>query len=100
MSDLHELIPEPIEVVTVSGRFSMDCETPVSLYMKCAVEQPYGFILESVDHGQHSGRYSFIGWDPILHLHYLPDRLVLEGAVSGEIPTRDPLALWPGKPNF
>jgi len=91
MTELNQLAPEPIEIVTASKRFRMDCETPVSLYLKAALEKPYGFILESVDHGEHSGRFSFIGWDPILRLFYEPPRLVFSGAISGEIETKKPI---------
>lgn len=91
MSDLSDVQPGQISIATVSKRFRMDCETPVSLYMKLAKEQRYGFILESVEHGQHSGRYSFIGWDPILHITFHPNTLKVEGALSGEWETREPL---------
>ncbi len=91
MTELYQLAPEPIEIVTASKRFRMDCETPVSLYLKAAMEKPYGFILESVDHGEHSGRFSFIGWDPILRLFYEPSRLVFTGAISGELQTEKPI---------
>jgi len=84
---------KPLAMVTVSQRFRMDCETPVSLYLKLALEKSYAYILESVDHGQHSGRYSFIGWDPILHCSYSPPFLHLEGAINQKIETDAPLEI-------
>ena len=38
-----------------------DLETPLSLYLKLAGGQKYGFLLESVVGGERFGRYSFIG---------------------------------------
>ena len=90
MADNH-LPDKQVEIITVSGQFRMDCETPVSLFLKLGLEKPYSFILESVEHGQHSGRYSFIGWDPILHFCYTPSQLVLDGAISGTWQTDRPL---------
>ena len=43
-----------------------DLETPVSAFLKLAKDQPYSFLLESVEGGATLGRYSFIGCDPDL----------------------------------
>ncbi|MEE9288977.1 MAG: anthranilate synthase component I [Bacteroidota bacterium] len=43
-----------------------DTETPVSVYMKLRRESPYSFLFESVEGGEHIGRYSFIGFDPFM----------------------------------
>mgnify|MGYP005850233881 CR=1 FL=1 len=40
-----------------------DLETPVSAYLKLRGHGP-SFLLESVEHGEHLGRYSFIGLRP------------------------------------
>ena len=40
-----------------------DLETPVSAYLKVAIDGP-SFLLESVEGGNQFGRYSFIGTDP------------------------------------
>lgn len=42
-----------------------DIETPVSVFMKLR-EQPYAFLLESVEGGEKWGRYTFLGADPRL----------------------------------
>lgn len=93
MHILEKLCPETLRLVTVSKRFRMDCETPVSLYLKLALDKPYSFILESVDHGQHSGRFSFVGWDPILQFIYRPNAVQLKGAINGSVDTDTPLEL-------
>jgi len=91
MEGVEQICPGRLNIATVAKRFRMDCETPVSLYLKLALEKPYSFILESVEHGQHSGRHSFIGWDPILKLAYSPETLHVTGALSGDLHTSRPL---------
>ena len=44
-----------------------DLETPLSVYAKLAGDGP-SFLLESAEHGERWGRYSFIGFDPFLTL--------------------------------
>ena len=41
-----------------------DLETPVSVYMKLKQAGQPAFLLESVEGGEHVGRYSFIGVNP------------------------------------
>lgn len=38
-----------------------DLETPVSTFMKLALDEEFSFLLESVEHGTAFGRHSFIG---------------------------------------
>ncbi|MGH1398805.1 MAG: anthranilate synthase component I [Alphaproteobacteria bacterium] len=41
-----------------------DLETPVSAYLKLCGNEPYAFLLESVEGGKTLGRYSIIGFAP------------------------------------
>ena len=50
-------------LVPVYREISTDLETPVSTYMKVA-RPPYSFLLESINIGNRSARYSFIGTEP------------------------------------
>ncbi len=54
-------------VVPVWREVLADLETPVSAFAKLVGNRP-GFLLESVEHGEHWGRFSFIGRDPALTL--------------------------------
>lgn len=92
MAELDAQFPK-IKMVTVAQRFRMDCETPVSLFLKMALDQPYSFVLESVEHGQHSGRFSFVGWDPILHFTFKPNLVRIDGVVQREFHSSQPLDL-------
>src|SRR5688500_7535437 len=54
-------------VVPVWREVLADLETPVSVFLKL-VGGGEGFLLESVEHGERWGRYSFVGRDPSLTL--------------------------------
>ncbi|MBO0779684.1 MAG: anthranilate synthase component I [Ktedonobacteraceae bacterium] len=76
-----------------------DMESPVSAYCKAAA-QPYSFLLESVNGGEHVARYSYIGMDPYLVVTQRGDTATLRrvsdssGRVEEEvIPCQDPLRL-------
>jgi anthranilate synthase component 1 len=51
-----------------------DLETPVSAWYKVCGDQPYSFLLESVEGGENLGRYSFLGCDPVWVLEARNDR--------------------------
>ncbi|ACK64475.1 anthranilate synthase component I [Rippkaea orientalis PCC 8801] len=51
--------------VPVYQEWVADLETPVSSWYKVCGDQPYSFLLESVEGGENLGRYSFLGCDPV-----------------------------------
>ncbi|MEA5532705.1 anthranilate synthase component I [Crocosphaera sp. XPORK-15E] len=51
--------------VPVYQEWVADLETPVSSWYKVCADQPYSFLLESVEGGENLGRYSFLGCDPV-----------------------------------
>ena len=54
-------------VVPVWREVLADLETPLSVYARLRGAGP-SFLLESAEHGQNWGRYSFVGIDPFLIL--------------------------------
>jgi anthranilate synthase component 1 len=54
--------------VPVVKEIVADLLTPVSAFLKIAENADYAFLLESVEGGEHVGRYSFLGKDPFLIL--------------------------------
>lgn len=50
--------------IPVSRVIMADLETPVTAFMKLANNDPHAFMLESVEHGEKLGRFSFIGFNP------------------------------------
>jgi anthranilate synthase component 1 len=53
----HTLVP-------VIRTVAADLDTPVSAFLRVAAEEPQAFMLESVEGGEHVGRYTFIGIRP------------------------------------
>jgi anthranilate synthase component 1 len=66
--------------VPVVREIMADLLTPVSAFLKIAEHSDYAFLLESVEGGEHVGRYSFLGKDPFLILRGKPGSTTLEQA--------------------
>ncbi len=78
-----------------------DLETPLSTYLKLANE-PYTYLLESVQGGEKWGRYSIIGLACDTRLRVFGNRAVLEvdGQVVSQEDTNDPLQFIEDYLNF
>ncbi len=57
LTRVHSLIP-------VYRTITADLETPVSAFLRLAENAPEAFLLESVEGGEHVGRYTFMGIAP------------------------------------
>src|SRR2546428_490723 len=70
--------------VPVVREIMADLLTPVSAFLKIAEHSDYAFLLESVEGGEHVGRYSFLGKDPFLILRGRAGKTTIEqaGAVT------------------
>ena len=66
--------------VPVVKELVADLLTPVSAFLKVAEHSDYAFLLESVEGGEHVGRYSFLGKDPFLILRGRNGRTQMERA--------------------
>ena len=66
--------------VPVCKEIVADLLTPVSAFLKVAEHSDYAFLLESVEGGEHVGRYSFLGKDPFLILRGRDAETTLEQA--------------------
>src|SRR5689334_19086320 len=91
-SDLEKLASRPARVA-VYREILADMETPVSAYLKVA--NGPSFLLESVEGGEHLGRYSFIGPSPSaqLRIHASGTADLKQGEVVTQLAFQDPLAL-------
>src|SRR5215510_13718883 len=63
-------------LVPVSRRLLADFETPLSAYHKIR-GQGESFLFESVEGGEHLGRYSFVGCNPRAVIRQTGDRVEL-----------------------
>ena len=66
--------------VPVVKEIVADLLTPVSAFLKIAEHSDYAFLLESVEGGEHVGRYSFLGKDPFLILRGRTGETLIERA--------------------
>ncbi|MEQ1728925.1 MAG: anthranilate synthase component I [Vicinamibacterales bacterium] len=73
--------------VPVCKEIVADLLTPVSAFLKIAEDADYAFLLESVEGGEHVGRYSFLGKDPFLILRSAHGKTTIERA--GEVTHSD-----------
>ena len=89
-----------------------DLDTPLSVYLKLA-NQPYSYLLESVQGGERFGRYSFIGLPATTRIEVRGNCVnIINGTESEKIEVEDPLAFiqsyllrfraasYPGLPRF
>ena len=65
-------------VVPVWRELLADLETPLSVYARLRGDGPT-FLLESAEHGERWGRYSFVGTDPFLVLRGRDGEVTWEG---------------------
>ncbi|MBI3050361.1 MAG: anthranilate synthase component I [Acidobacteria bacterium] len=66
--------------VPVCKEIVADLLTPVSAFLKVAEHSHHAFLLESVEGGEHVGRYSFLGKDPFLLLRSRGGRTIVDRA--------------------
>ncbi len=77
-------------VVPVWREVLADLETPVSAFVKlagAAADDPAAFLLESVEHGERWGRFSFIGRDPALTMVVRGNRVEFDRPPPAGVPT-------------
>ena len=75
-------------VVPVRTELLADLETPVAAFAKL-VGDGDGFLLESVEHGERWGRFSFIGWDPVLTLTLRDGVVSVDGSEHVDVPREE-----------
>ena len=71
---LNLKLAEQGNLIPVTRRLLADFETPLSAYRKIH-GQGESFLLESVEGGEHVGRYSFVGCNPRAVIRQTGDRV-------------------------
>jgi anthranilate synthase component 1 len=66
--------------VPVVKELVADLLTPVSAFLRIAEHSDHAFLLESVEGGEHVGRYSFLGKDPFVLLRARDGKTIVERA--------------------
>ena len=87
-------LAKQFSIVPVWTEVIADLETPVSTYMKLvqgADPASPSFLLESVEHGERWGRYSFVGVDPFLVMTSHGGKVELKGHLPNGLAEGTPL---------
>jgi len=69
---------ESANIVPLVMELPGDLDTPIGLYKKLCGDDPYCFLLESVEGGERWARYSYIGRRPQVLLRSLGDRVEIQ----------------------
>jgi anthranilate synthase component 1 len=83
---VHRLVPVSTQIVT-------DLDTPLTLFSKVADGQNHAFLFESMEGGEKWGRFSFIGYEPLVTFTSTGDSVTIKDQ-HGESPrtfTANPL---------
>ncbi len=62
-------------VIPIADTIFADLITPLAAFLKLAGNETDGFLLESVEGGEKLARYSFIGWQPRIKIHFQNDEV-------------------------
>ena len=68
-----------------------DMTTPIAMLRRLQARSKRFFLLESVEGGEKWARYSFLGYDPILHATWKNGTVTLEGVQNRTVQTDKPL---------
>ena len=64
-------------LVPVVKSIPADLLTPVSAFLAVAAKEPHSFLLESVERGEHIGRYTFLGARPYMQVESSGNEVVI-----------------------
>ncbi|MBL8498792.1 anthranilate synthase component I [Nitrosomonas sp. JL21] len=91
-TEFNELAQQGYNRIPIILDTYADLDTPLSIYLKLA-NQPYSYLLESVQGGERFGRYSFIGLPASTRLEASGDCItIVTGNQIETVQTDDPLA--------
>jgi anthranilate synthase component I len=91
-SQFHALAAQGYNLIPLTLETLADLDTPLSAYVKLA-DQPFSYLLESVQGGERFGRYSFIGLSAATRIYVFGQRLqvVIGDFLAEEREEKDPL---------
>ncbi len=71
-------------VVPVVRTVSADSQTPIGAFIRVAGDAPYAFLLESIEGGERTARYSFLGAAPEMIVRGQRDQTIIEKGTESE----------------
>lgn len=78
-------------LVPVYREIVADLDTPLTIFAKVAAFDSHAFLFESLEGGEKWGRYSFIGFDPLLTFSSSQERMEINRGGVTEVRTGNPL---------
>ncbi len=76
-------------VVPVFATYMADLLTPVSAFKRLQEASEHAFLLESVEGGEKTARFSFLGFDPFLTIRFSDHQLTIESEGKRETHSSD-----------
>ena len=76
------------DVIPVCAQVYADVITPITLLRRIAERSKRFYLLESIEGGEKWGRYSFLGYDPVMRVTLKEGKLRIESQIK-EIPSQD-----------
>ena len=103
------IIPACDEILSLSGEYDIipicrevyaDVVTPITLLRRIAERSSRFYLLESIEGGEKWGRYSFLGYNPVMRVTCRCGKVKIESSISrfpsGEIQTARPMDVLRG----
>ena len=78
-------------LVPVYREIVADLDTPLTIFAKVAAFDSHAFLFESLEGGEKWGRYSFIGFDPLLTFTSFQERMEINRSGKSEERSGNPL---------
>ena len=78
-------------LVPVYREIVADLDTPLTIFAKVAAYDSHAFLFESLEGGEKWGRYSFIGFDPLLTFSSSRERVEINRGGESEVGFGNPL---------
>jgi len=79
------------ELVPVYREIVADLDTPLTIFAKVASQDPHAFLFESLEGGEKWGRYSFIGFNPLMTITSSREHMEIRRGDTVETRTGNPL---------
>jgi len=89
-SDEIEQLSKEYGIIPICKEIYADFITPISLLRKLSAYSKNFFLLESVEGGESWGRYSFLGYQPVLRVCCKNGHVTVEGDEKTTFPVSDP----------
>lgn len=88
-----EELAKDYSIIPISKEIYADVTTPITLLRKISEVSERYYLLESIEGGEKWGRYSFLGFDPILHVICKDKTVTIDDGEKKVISSDNPLKI-------